>query len=97
MFFELIFDVGERELGTVDGNVDFGQNPRQATDVVLVPMGEDDGANFIAILDQIADVRNHDVHAQQFGFGEHQSGINDKNVVAPANRHAVHTELAQSA
>src|SRR5438045_4636115 len=97
MFFELIFDVGERELGTVDRNIDFGQNPRQATDMVLVTVGEDDGANLIAILHQVADVRNHNVHAQQFGLGEHQSGINDKNVVTPANCHAVHTELAQSA
>ena len=50
-----------------------------------------------AVLDEIGDVGNDDVDAEQFGLGEHEPGIDDDNVVAPADGHAVHTELAQAA
>ena len=46
---------------------------------------------------QIGDVGDDDVDAEQFGFGEHQAGVDDDDVVAPANGHAVHSELAQAA
>ena len=42
---ELAFDVGERELGAVDGDVELGEDPGQAADVVLVAVREDDGAD----------------------------------------------------
>ena len=45
MLFELAFDVGERELGAVDGDVELGEDPGQAADVVLVAVGEDDAAD----------------------------------------------------
>ena len=46
---------------------------------------------------QVGDVGDNDVHAQQLGFGEHESGVDDDNVVAPANGHAIHAEFAESA
>ena len=42
VLFELAFDVGQRELGAVDGHVQLAQNPGQAADVVLVPVRQDD-------------------------------------------------------
>ncbi len=39
------FDIGEGELGTVDGNVELGEDPRQAADVVFVTVREDDAAD----------------------------------------------------
>ncbi len=33
----------------------------------------------------------------KFGFGEHQAGVDDDDVIAPAHGHAVHSELAQAA
>ena len=65
--------------------------------MIFVAVGEDDGAHVLAVFDQVADVGNDDVHAQQFGFGKHQSGVDDDDVVTPANGHAVHAELAESA
>src|SRR5581483_8543082 len=97
VFFELVFDVGERELGAVHRNVDFGEDPGQAADVIFVAVGEDNGANLVAVLDQVGDVGNNDVHAEQFGLREHQAGVNDDDVVTPAHGHAVHAELTQPA
>ena len=51
----------------------------------------------LAVFGQIGNVGNDDVHAQQLGFGEHQAGIDDDDVIAPAHGHAVHSELAETA
>jgi hypothetical protein len=65
--------------------------------MVLVGVGQNDGANMLAVLDQVRNIGNYDVNAKQFSFGEHQAGIDDDNVIAIAHSHAVHAELAKSA
>ena len=94
---ELVFDVGERELGAPDGHVQFGEKPGQGADVILVAVGEDDAAHALAIFDEIRNVGDDDVDAEQFGFGEHEAGVDDNDVVSPAHGHAVHAELAKAA
>ena len=51
----------------------------------------------LPVFGEIRDFGDNDVHAQKFGLGEHQAGIDDDNVVTPAHGHAVHAELAQPA
>ena len=97
VFFELAVDVGEGELGAVDGDVELGENPGQAADVVFVAMGEDDGADVLLVFDEVGDVGDDDVDAEEFGLGEHEAGIDDDDVVFVAEGEAVHTELAESA
>ena len=97
VFVELILDVGQRKLGAPDGNVQFAENPRQGTDVIFVAVRQHDAAHMLAIFEQIRNVGDDDVDAQQLGFGEHQAGVNHDDVVAKADGHAVHTELAQPA
>ena len=93
---EFVFDVGERELGAPDGDVEFGEDPGQCADVIFVAVSEDDSANALAVLDEIGNVGNDDVDAEEFGFGEHESGVDDDDVVSPANGHAVHAEFAEA-
>ena len=93
---KLVLDVGQRELGAPDRHVEFGENPGQGADVVLVAVGENDAANPLPVLDEIRNVRDHDVHAEQFSLGKHQARVDHNNVVAPADGHAVHTELAEA-
>ncbi len=97
VFVELVFNVGQRELGGVDGNVEFAEDPRQRADVVFVAVGEDDAAHMFAIFQQVRNIGDNDIDAQQFGFGEHQAGVHYDDVVAKADGHAVHTELAHPA
>jgi hypothetical protein len=97
VFVELVFDVGQRELGGPDGNVQFAENPGQGADVVFVAVREHDAAHMLAILEQVRNVGNDDVDAQQLGLGEHQAGIDHDDVIAIADGHAVHTELAHPA
>jgi len=93
MLFELAFDVGEGELGAVDGDVEVGEDPGEAADVVLVAVGEDDAADFGAVLDEVGDVRDDDVDAEELFFGEHEAGVDHDDVVAVVECEAVHAEL----
>ena len=97
MLFELAFDVGQGELGGVDGNLELAEDPGQSADVVLVAMGEDDGADVLPVLDEVGDVGHDDVDAQQLCFREHEAGIDDDDVVFPAEGEAVHAEFAEAA
>ena len=51
----------------------------------------------LAILDEIGNVGDNNVDAQQLGLGKHETGIDDDDVVCPAKRQAVHSEFAQTA
>src|SRR5208283_4768894 len=94
---EFVFDVGERELGAPDGDVEFGEDPGERANVVFVAVRENDAADFLPVFGEIRDVGDDDVDAEEFGFGEHESGVDDDDVVTPTNGHAIHTELAQAA
>jgi hypothetical protein len=96
VLFELALNVGKGELGSVDRHLQFTQNPGQATDVILVAVGQDDGADMLAIFDQVGDIGDDNIHPQQFGLGKHETGIDDDDVICPAKRQAVHSEFAQT-
>ena len=94
---EFVFDVGERELRAPDWHVEFGENPGEGADMVFVSVCEDNAAHALAIFSQIRDVGDNDVDAEEFGFGEHESAVDDDDVIAPTHGHAVHAELAKAA
>ncbi len=93
---ELVLHVSQSKLRSPDRNIEFGKNPGQGADVVFVAVGEDDSAHPLPVFDEVGNVGNNDVHAEQFSLGEHEAGVNHNNVVAPADGHAVHTELAEA-
>ena len=97
VLFEIALHISQRELGGVDGNLDLRENPGQAANVVHVAVGKDDGADMRLVFNQVGDIRNNDIHAQQLRLREHQPGVDHDNVVFPAERKAVHAELAKSA
>ena len=96
VFVEFVFDVGQREFGAPDRDLQFGEHPGKRADVVFMAVGEDDSADALAVFGEIGNVGDHDVDTEKFGFGEHESGVDDDDVVAPADGHAVHTELAEA-
>ena len=65
--------------------------------MIFVAMGQDDGADMLAVFDEVGDIGDNNIDAQQFGLGKHETGIDDDNVVCPAKCQAVHSEFAQSA
>ena len=96
MLFQFVFHVGEGELGGVDGHVELGDEPGNAADVVFMAVGEQHAANLAAVFRQVGEGGNDDIDAEQLVLGEHHSGVDDDNVIVPADGHAVHSELAQA-
>src|SRR5262249_2733896 len=94
---EFVFDIRQREFRAPDRHFQLGKHPGQGADVVLVAVRENNRAYPLTILDQIRNVRNDDVDAEQLGFGEHHARVDDNDVIAPAYGHAVHAEFAEAA
>ena len=93
---EFIFDVRKRELRAPHRHVEFGKNPGQRADVIFVAMGEEYAPHPLPVLNEIRNIRDHDIDAEQFSLREHEARIDHNNVVTPAYGHAVHTELAEA-
>jgi hypothetical protein len=60
-------------------------------------VSQNNTADFVSVLQQISNVRDNNVHAEQLGFREHQACVNDDNVVTIAHGHAVHSKFAKTA
>jgi len=97
MLIELIFNISQRELSPPDGHIQFTENPGQRSDMILVPMRQDDAANKVAIFQQIRNIGDNNIDAQQLGLGKHEPAIDNNDVIAVADGHAVHAELAHPA
>ncbi len=96
-FFETLFDEREGEARAEHGHVDIAKNVGKCADVVFVAVRQDDRFDQMAILFEIGDVGNDEVDTEEFGFGEHHSGVDDDNGVADAKRHHIHAEFAETA
>ena len=97
VLFELAFDISQRELRGVDRDIELAQQPGKTADVVLVAVGKDDAAYAGAILDEVGDIRHDDIDAEQVALRKHKASVDDEDVFVPADGHAVHSELAESA
>ncbi len=65
--------------------------------MVLVAVGQNNGPQSLLVLPHVGEVRNDDVHAQQFGVREHDPAIDDDHVAAVFVGHHVHPEFAHAA
>jgi len=68
---------------------------RDGTDVILVPVRQDERRQLV--LRQLAQVRDDQVHAEQLGLREHDTGIDKDGGLAAGDHHHVHAELADAA
>ena len=65
--------------------------------MVFVSMGEHDALDPLPVFDQVGDIGDNNIDAQQFGLRKHQAAVDDDDIVTPSYGHAVHSELAQAA
>ena len=93
---ELVFYEPQGEPRSVDGDIQLLEQKGERADVVLVGMGDHDGAHFVAVLQQVGKVGDHEVHAEHFGAGKHQPGVDDDNIVAVLDHGGVHPNLADA-
>ena len=98
MLVELALDVGQGELSGVDGDFELGEDPGQAADVVpswpwVSTMARTPGLVF----NQVGDIRDYDIDAEQLRLGEHEAGVDHDDVIFVAKGEAVHAEFAKAA
>ncbi len=65
--------------------------------MILVTVGQNDGADMLLVFDEVSNVGNDDVNAKQLTFRKHEAGVDHDNVVFPAKREAIHAEFAEAA
>ena len=94
---QLRFEDAEGEAGGVHGNVDELEQVRDAADVVLVPVRDEDAADLRGVLFEIGIIGNDEVHAEHVFVGEGQAAVDDDHVVFVFQHGEVLSDLVQPA
>ena len=80
MLLELETNQPRGQAGAVDGHVDLLEHIGDRADVVLVPVGDEQTADALLVLDEIAYVRNDAVHAVHVLVGERHAAVDDDDL-----------------
>ena len=97
VLFETSLEDAEREARAVDRNADLLEHIRQRADMILMAVREHDGLDLVAVLEEIRDIRNHEIDAEHILLGEHQAGINEQDLILIADDRHILANLSQTA
>src|SRR5207253_8145032 len=95
--FKFVFSQREREVRSVNRNVELFQNVRQRPQMIFVPVSENDRRDLVAILFEDFKIGNANVDAVDAFFGKAHARIDDDHLVAKAQQRAIHPKLADAA
>jgi hypothetical protein len=93
MLDQLVLRHGQREARAINRHVDDLQQIGQRADVIFVSMREDERAHARGVRLDEPEVGDDDVHPMQALVGEHQTCINEENVLLSAQGQHVHPEF----
>ena len=96
-FLQAPLEYAERQRRAVNGHVDLCQDIRQGADVIFVAVREHDALDAVTVLQEIGDVRDDEVDAEHVLRREHQSCVDDEDVVAEAKNRHVLADFPESA
>ena len=94
---QLVPDQAAGQAGAVDGQVEFLQQIRDAADVVLVAVGDEQALDAVLVLHHKGKVRDHHVHAVHLAVREHQTAVYDDHVPVALIHGHVLAHFAQTA
>ena len=97
VLLQLVFAQRQRQPRSVHGRGNLTQDVGHRADVILVAVGEEVAANLLLVLLQIADVRDHQIHAWHVLAREDGAQIHHNDVVLILQYRQVFTNLAQAA
>ena len=98
VLLDLVAQQAARQRRGVDGHArELGQHVRQAADVVLVGVGDEERLDLVAALLEVGDVGHDEVDAEHLLVGEHQPAVDDDDVVAVLEDVHVLADLADAA
>ena len=79
---ELILEQFDGHAAAVNRRAELAHQVRQAADVILVAVGDENTAHAVAVLQHIGEIRNDGIHARHGLIRENLAAIDDDNVVA---------------
>ena len=97
VLFEFAFDEADRERRAVDRLVDEFQKVREAADVVLVAVRDDDALDAVLVALHIGEVRDDDVDAEHLRLREREAAVEDDHVPVIFEEGHVLSDLVQAA
>ena len=97
MLAQLHIDEAAREPGAEHRHVDLAQQERQRADVVLVAVGEEHRLQARGVVQDVLEVRDHEVDAEHLLLGEHQPHVDGDRLVVVLVEHHVAPDLAEAA
>ena len=96
MLLKLELDKPGSEPRAVDGAVELLHGIGNATDVVLMTVGQEHAADFFLILDKVRHVRNDKVNAVHVVLGESEAAVDDDDVLAVFENGHIFANLIES-
>lgn len=97
MLAQFVVRQSEGEFRRVDGHIDLFEKVRDAADVILVPVRDEQAADLVFVRDQIADIGDDQIDAGQFFVGESKPRVDDDDIVAVLDGGHVFADLAHAA
>ena len=94
---QLVFDQAERQRCAVERHIDLGEQKRQTADVVLMTVGQYDTAHALHILLNVAEIGDHQIHAEHIAVGKRHAAIDDDDIVLTLDQCDVFSDLIQTA
>ena len=97
MFLELVFNQSDRKLCRVDRHIDFLQNIRERSNMILMPMSDHESLHFLNIIFQIRNIRNDKIDSQHIILRKRQSAVHNNNTVFILESSNIHSDLFKTA
>src|SRR5947199_9460817 len=97
MLFQLAFRESQREVRSVNRNVESLQNVGQRAEMIFMAVGENDRGDLVAILFDDFEIRNANIDAVDALCRKAHAGAKHEHLIAKPQQGTVHSESADAA
>ena len=96
VLLETALEDAERQARAVDRHMDLLEDVWQGADMILMAVRQHNGLDLVTVLDEIADIRDDEIDAEHVFIREHQSRIDDENLIIHADDGHILADLPQA-
>ncbi len=97
MFLEFVLDEADGQPGGVDRHVEFFEQVRQAADVVLVSVGDEQALDAVLVLQHVGEVRDDQIDAEHIGIREDEAAVDEDHIALALIQGNVLADFTQTA
>ena len=97
MFFQLALNQSQRQLCSIDRNIDFLQEIRQTANVVFMSVRQHDATHLVPICFYIGEIRNDNINARHITVWKRQTAVQNEHIVAAFKHGHILSDFVQAA